>query len=84
MLISSAKHGTTVDYRCARRHAQRLPGDIEAVCEDGSVSFSGGSTPCFKLGTDYNITFSSNLTLKCKTVSSKGKDETDSCILKPS
>ena len=61
-----ANHGTTVNYRCAKRYTIRGE-KVDAVCEDGTVSFSGKPTPCFPIGRESKILFFfSSTTLKCK------------------
>ena len=44
-----ANHGTIVNYQCTKRYTIRGE-KVAAVCEDGTVSFSGKPTPCFKIG----------------------------------
>ena len=46
-----AEHGTTLEYRCAKKRAKKGgPENFDLICKDGIISFSGGSTPCFKIG----------------------------------
>ena len=64
-------HGTTVAYRCSRKHSYKR-GHVNATCQDGTISFTGQQSPCFKIGTASTefmivseIEFNFNL-LKCK------------------
>ena len=45
-----AEHGASINYRCSKKYAKK-GGNVNLVCEDGTVTFSGGTTPCFKIGT---------------------------------
>ena len=60
-----AKHGAVITYRCARKHAKKGGADNLLKCQDGTISFSEGSTPCFKIGKLQNILL--YLYLKTKT-----------------
>ena len=60
-----AKHGAVITYHCARKHAKKGAADNELKCQDGTISFSEGSTPCFKIGKLQNILL--DLYLKTKT-----------------
>ena len=47
-------HGTTITYRCERKHATR-GGEVEATCQNGNIVFKDlpdGKTPCFKTGAE--------------------------------
>ena len=46
-----AEHGTTLEYRCPSKHTKRGgSGNVDLICKDGIISFTGGSTPCFEIG----------------------------------
>jgi hypothetical protein len=43
-----ATHGTEITYRCKWEYAKK--GHVNAVCQDGTIVFPSGSSPCFKIG----------------------------------
>ncbi|XP_063692463.1 uncharacterized protein LOC134824487 [Bolinopsis microptera] len=45
-----AEDGASINYRCSKKYAKK-GGNVNLVCENGIVTFSGGNTPCFKIGT---------------------------------
>ena len=45
------KHQAIIEYHCSKKHAKRRrSGNVDLICNDGIISFSGGSTPCFEIG----------------------------------
>ena len=47
------EHGTKITYRCLEQH-MKIGG--KATCQNGKLSFSNGSPPCVKPGTNGILT----------------------------
>ena len=62
-----AKHGTVITYHCARKHAKKGGADNLLKCQDGTISFLMGSTPCFQIGKLLNIWLYLSIKTKTKT-----------------
>ena len=62
-----AEHGTVITYYCARKHAKKGGAENLLKCQDGTISFTEGSTPCFKIGKSLNILLYLSIKTKTKT-----------------